>query len=102
MAESLPSGLCAAHHQQAFEWRSNDYDWRNPGEWPCGRSVPHRTLLMDCRTSHEERAREFEQKNWEQIELIDRICKSGRSPQCSPAVSSQEETEEGETDGNGR
>lgn len=94
---SLPIGLCPAHHQQVAEWRNNDYDWRNPGEWPGGLSSQTRSQLIDSRTSHEERAREFAEKNWRQIELIAGICKSGRSAQCSPAVSSQEEKKEGET-----
>lgn len=98
MTDPLPIGLCSVHHQQAAEWRSNDYDWRNPAEWPAGLSFPKRTLLMDSRTSHEERARGFIEKNRQQIELIAGICKSGRSPQCSSAVSSQEEKKEGETD----
>lgn len=96
---SFPSGLCAVHHQQAVEWRNNDYDRRNPGEWPAGLSFSKRTLLMDSRTSHEERSREFAEKNWRQVELIAGICRSGRSPQCPSAVSSQEEKKEGETDG---
>lgn len=84
MTETLPSGLCAVHHQQAVNWRNNDYDWRNPAEWPAGLSFPSRTLLMDSRTSHEERAREFEEKNRRQVDLVASICKSGRSPQCLP------------------
>lgn len=98
MTESFPTGLCSEHHQQAVEWRNNDYDWRNPGEWPGGRSSSARSHIIDCRTSHEERAREFAEKNRQQIELIAGICKSGRSPQCSSSVSSQEEKEE-ETNG---
>jgi hypothetical protein len=83
----IPAGLCAVHHQKAVDWRNNTYDARNPGEWPCGLSVPTRTLLMDSRTSHEERVKEFEQKNREQVELVARICLSGRSPECSPSPS---------------
>ncbi len=96
----LPSGLCPVHHQQAFDWRNNEYDRRNPDEWPGGRSSTTRTSLMDSRTSHEERSREFEQKNREQIASIERICKSGRSPQCTPPCSSL--PQEGGTDGNER
>lgn len=82
MTITIPDGLCPAHHQQAVDWRNNDYDPRNPGEWPAGRSVTGRTLLHDSRTSHDERAREFTRKNQEQITLINRICTSGNSPQC--------------------
>ncbi|MFK8851312.1 hypothetical protein [Streptomyces sp. Ac-502] len=69
-----------------MDWRNNDYDFRNPGEWPAGRSVSsgNRTFLMDARTPHDEREAEFSCKNAEQIELVIRICRSGRSSQCTP------------------
>lgn len=74
--------LCPVHSQQTAEWHANTYDPRNPSEWPGGRSTASRTLLMDSRTSHDERAREFTRKNQDQIDLIARICTSGTSPQC--------------------
>ena len=83
MTIEIPAGLCSVHHQLAIDWRNNDYDPRNAGEWPGGASSPHRTLLMDSRTSHEERSREFEEKNRAQVELIVRICSRGDSPQCA-------------------
>lgn len=87
MSIDIPEGLCATHRQQAVEWRNNDYDWRNPGEWPGGLSCRGRQHIMDSRTTHEERAREFERKNREQIELIARICRSGVS--CDPAATEE-------------
>ena len=76
--------LCPLHEQQAGEWRGNHYNPRNPSEWPGGMNAgPIRTLLMDSRTSHDERAREFERRNAEQVALITRICTSGTSPQCT-------------------
>lgn len=82
----IPPDLCPAHRAIALDWRENHYDPWNPGEWPAGMSAPYRTYLMDNRTSHEERARKFDEKNQEQIDLIVQACRSGRSPQCTPAV----------------
>ncbi|MFH8410707.1 hypothetical protein ACH4FX_38940 [Streptomyces sp. NPDC018019] len=82
----IPADLCPAHRRIAMDWHNNDYDARNPGEWPAGRSVSSGecTLLMDSRTSHDEREAEFARKNAEQAELTIRVCRSGRSPQCTP------------------
>lgn len=79
----IPADLCPAHREIALDWRRNRYDWRNPGEWPAGMSAPYRTHLMDNRTSHDEREKWFDEKNQQQIDLVIRICRSGRSPQCS-------------------
>ncbi len=79
----IPADLCHAHREIALDWRRNHYDGRNPGEWPAGMSTPYRTHLMDNRTSHDEREKWFDEKNQQQIDLVIRICRSGRSPQCS-------------------
>lgn len=87
----IPADLCPAHREIAKGWRDNDFDIRNPGEWPAGRSVTsgERTMLMDNRTTIDEQEAEFERKNREQVELTIRICRSGRSPQCTPGHSDE-------------
>ncbi|MFJ1995286.1 hypothetical protein [Streptomyces asiaticus] len=82
----IPEDLCPAHRALAKEWRDNHVDIRNLGDWPAGLSVASgdRRLLMDNRTTVEEREAEFERKNRGQVELTIRICRSGRSPQCTP------------------
>ncbi|THA29217.1 hypothetical protein E6R18_25260 [Streptomyces sp. A1277] len=80
----IPTGLCPAHQDIALKWRNNHYDRHDPSEWPCGMSSTFRVLLMDFRTSHEEREQQFDEKNQQQIDLTARICRSGRSPQCTP------------------
>lgn len=76
MTPPIPAGLCPVHHQHATAWATNDYQPHNPTEWPGG------AFLMDNRTTHDERAREWDRKNSAQVELIARICHSGTSPQC--------------------
>lgn len=80
----IPTDLCPAHQENALKWQNNHYDRGNPSEWPCGMSTTYRVLLMDLRTSHEEREREFDEKNQQQIDSTARICRSGNSPQCTP------------------
>lgn len=82
----IPADLCPVHRALAKEWRDNHFDIWNPGDWPAGQSVTsgERRLLMDNRTTVKEREAEFERKNREQVEMIIRSCRSGRSPQCTP------------------
>ncbi|MFK0296322.1 hypothetical protein ACIQU6_38425 [Streptomyces sp. NPDC090442] len=73
----IPSDLCRAHATIARSWRDNHYSPWNPSEWPGG------TPIMDSRTSHQERAADWDRKNADQLERTIRICRSGSSPQCS-------------------
>jgi hypothetical protein len=75
----LPAGLCPAHKELARRYLVNDYDPRRPSEWPGG------SCILDDRTDHAKRARDWDRKNLQQVERIARTCRSGRSPQCSPA-----------------
>lgn len=80
----IPNDLCPVHREQFREWRANDYNPNNPTEWPGG------GFLMDSRTSHEERERDWDRQNQEQMDLVARICRSGRSPQCTSSAESRE------------
>ncbi|WP_328313139.1 hypothetical protein OG432_24670 [Streptomyces sp. NBC_00442] len=91
MDKPVPTDLCPAHTALARHWHRNHYNPQSPSEWPVGLSATlrdHRSapLLMDSRTTDEERAHDFERKNQTQIESVIQICRSGRSPQCSPAL----------------
>lgn len=74
----IPADLCPEHQRIAREWRDNHYSPWNPTEWPGG------GFLMDNRTSHEERERDWDRQNLEQIEVVVSVCRAGRSPQCTP------------------
>lgn len=73
----VPSDLCPAHAEIWKGWRDYSYDPRNPRE-------PGGGQLMDARTSHTERQAAWDRYNGEAMELAERICRSGKSPQCSP------------------
>ena len=79
LSTPIPNDLCAIHREHFRDWRDNHYNARNPTEWPGG------GFILDCRTSHQERERDWDRKNLQQMDLIARICRSGRSPQCQPA-----------------
>lgn len=83
MTTQLPgqrTTLCPVHWKRWIEWRENHYQPQAPSEWP---GVG--TGIMDSRTSHEERAAEWQRKNQEQMDFVSRVCLSGLSPQCGEA-----------------
>jgi hypothetical protein len=74
----LPAGLCLAHRELARRYLVNDYNPRRPSEWPGG------SPILDARTDHAERARDWDEKNRAAIDRIAAACRSGRSSQCTP------------------
>lgn len=75
---TLPADLCPEHRRIWRAWRDNRYKPWAPTEWPGG------SHIMDSRTSHTERAADWQRKNAEQQAATEEICRSGRSPQCTP------------------
>jgi hypothetical protein len=74
---SPPADLCREHAKIWTEWAALNYNWRHPCEWP-GSSI-----IMDNRTSHDARAADWDRKTRQQLDLVEKICRSGNSPQCS-------------------
>jgi hypothetical protein len=72
---SPPPDLCPAHLRIWHAWRDHVYDPRNPLDWP-GQHIG------DSRTTHTERADQWAVKNLEQMEMCERVCHTGNSPQC--------------------
>jgi hypothetical protein len=74
-----PADLCPAHREAWLTWRNHYLKYRvsNPTEWP------GRAMIMDSRTSHTTRRRGWIDKDAEQMELIEKICRSGKSPECN-------------------
>ena len=75
-----PADLCTAHRSAWLTWRNHyrKYDSRDPREWPGG------SHIMDSRTSHTTRRRDWIDKDAGQMKLIEEICRSGKSPECTP------------------
>jgi hypothetical protein len=76
-----PADLCDEHGRIWREWwkHSHSYSSLDPKDWPGQR-------IMDSRTSHNRRRAEWLTKGLEQLQLIERICRTGTSPQCGPAA----------------
>jgi hypothetical protein len=79
LSTPIPKDLCPVHREHFRDWRDNGYNPRHPTEWPGG------SHILDSRTSHDARETDWDRKNLQQMELVARICRSGRSPQCPAA-----------------
>lgn len=76
----IPKDLCPAHREMFRQWRENHYNPRRPAEWPGG------SHILDSRTSHQERGRDWDRKNLEQMETVAAVCRSDRSAQCDRPI----------------
>lgn len=76
--DSPPIDLCPVHRKAWRAWRDHvrRYTSSNPTDWPGG------SHIMDSRTTHLERRRGWLTKDAEQMELVEKICRSGKSPEC--------------------
>jgi hypothetical protein len=75
-----PYGLCPPQREAWLAWRNlvHKYDPRNPKEWPGGAHI------MDSRTSHTARRRDWIEKSAGQMEIVERAC-ALRGRQCDQA-----------------
>ena len=73
-----PPDLCEWHATawDGYRTLALSYDPNDPKDWP-GHHI------MDSRTSHETRRKEWITKGREQLDMIEKHCRSGRSPQCA-------------------
>ena len=79
-----PDDLCPIHTDSWRQWKKVEYNPRTPGEWP---DVRGGRGVMDSRTTHAERERDWDRKTSGQLDLIESICRRGDSPQCDWPVS---------------
>jgi hypothetical protein len=68
--------LCKEHERIRSAWVKFRYSTLHPKDWPG-------QMILDARTSHEDRRKEWDRKNAEQVALTEEICLSGKSPQCT-------------------
>lgn len=81
VANCPPADLCAEHGRIWRDWwkHSHSYSSLDPKDWPGQR-------IMDSRTSHDSRRAEWLRKGLEQLQLTERICRSGKSSQCGEST----------------
>lgn len=74
-----PDDLCAEHKRiwKAWQKYARSYDSDNPREYGGGH-------IMDSRTSHAHRRRDWILKGIKDLDLTEQICRRGSSPQCTP------------------
>lgn len=78
-----PVGLCPAHRQAWLDWRNHDFDPTTGDRWPGGPGSIFTIVGSDLNRVREERRCEWDEKTSGQMRLIEDICLSGRSPQCT-------------------
>ncbi|MCX4783901.1 hypothetical protein [Streptomyces sp. NBC_01264] len=83
-----PRELCALHHEHWVGYRNMNYDPVSGNRWPGGAGSPFIPVGRDLNRVSEERRCEWDEKASGQMLLIETICLSGTSPQCSPNAGS--------------
>ncbi|MGW3196754.1 hypothetical protein ACWDBD_19610 [Streptomyces sp. NPDC001118] len=79
----MPAGMCATHREHWLGYRNMDFDPVSGNRWPGGAGSPFNPIGRDLARVREERRCEWDEKASEQMRLIERICLSGNSPECS-------------------
>ncbi|MFB7605238.1 hypothetical protein [Streptomyces gardneri] len=81
-----PLKLCPAHRQHWFDYRNMRFSEETGDPWPGSPQSPFLYVGTNVSRLREERRVQWDRKASEQMQLIERICLSGRSPQCTPAA----------------
>ncbi len=80
-----PAGMCPIHLEHWHSWRNRMFDPYSGNRWPGHPGspfLPFPTSTAAIDRLREERRWEWDVKTIEQMQLIESICLSGRSPQC--------------------
>jgi len=80
----MPDGMCPAHCEAWLKWRNVHFDPVTGDRWPGTPGSPFVVIGHDLKAVREERRVEWDEKTSHQMQLIEQICLSGRSPQCVP------------------
>ncbi|MFK0047989.1 hypothetical protein ACIQU4_28650 [Streptomyces sp. NPDC090741] len=81
-----PAGMCRVHHQQWIAERDRMYNPRTGHCWPGFPGSPFRPVDRDLNCESEPRRCDWDRKAAEQMQQVEAVCLSGRSPQCSNNV----------------
>lgn len=77
-----PDGMCPVHLDIRRRYRDMHFDTRTCNRWPGHPGSPFDIIGHDMRRVLEERRREWDTRAAEQMQLTERICLRGDSPQC--------------------
>ncbi|QQM45132.1 hypothetical protein [Streptomyces liliifuscus] len=81
-----PAELCPEHRRLWIAYRNMRFDEETGNRWPGYDGSPFQYQGTDMDALRNERRVEWDEKASEQMQLIERICLSGRSPQCTPSA----------------
>lgn len=81
-----PAGMCTHHRQAWIDYRDMRFDWETGARWPGEHGSPFQYVGHNMREVREQRRVEWDEKASAQMQLIERICLSGRSPNCTEPV----------------
>ncbi len=76
-------GMCAAHRRAWLDYRNMQFDPITGDRWPGGPGSPFVIIGPNLARVREERRVEWDEKASAQMQLIEKICLSGRSQQCA-------------------
>lgn len=79
-----PDGMCPVHLDLRQRYRDMYFNPVSGNRWPGHPGSPFIVIGRDLNQVREERRAEWDRKASEQMRLAERICLSGRSPQCGP------------------
>ena len=79
----MPAGMCTTHRRFWIDYRDMHFNPVTGDRWPGVAGSPFTYVGHDMARLREERRVEWEEKSIGQMQLIENICLSGRSPQCS-------------------
>lgn len=82
----FPKGICEAHGELWLGYRNMYFDPYTGNRWPGASGSPFEYHGHDMDRLREERRVEWDEKASAQMQLIERICLRGDSPQCSADV----------------
>ncbi|GAA2803403.1 hypothetical protein [Streptomyces showdoensis] len=81
-----PAGMCPTHRQGWLDYRNMRFNEETGDPWPGNPQSPFLFVGSDMNRLRNERRLQWDRKASEQMQLIERICLRGDSPQCTSPV----------------
>lgn len=84
-----PADLCPEHRRLWIDYRNMRFNEETGNRWPGYDGSPFQYHGVDMNELRDHRRVEWDKKASEQMQLIERVCLSGWSPQCTPHAEQQ-------------